>query len=95
MLQKSLRWQILLYSVAGLLTAVVAITLYSAISLRHLGEAHQTQTQTFFTHQLLTSLEYQLAHEAQQIAARVNVVAGIAQGLADTQAGLLLADAAT
>lgn len=95
MLNHSLRRQLLFYSAIGLFTAVLAITAYSAFSLNRLAESNQERSQRFFTEQMLAQLEQRLGNKALEIEQRINQVAAIAQGLADTLTGLIQADAAT
>lgn len=95
MLNGSLRRQLLFFSAVGLITAVLAITLYSAFSLNRLAASNQERSEAFFTQQLIHQLEARLGHEALKIEQRLDQVAAIAQGLADTLTGLIKADAAT
>lgn len=95
MLQNSLRRQVLFYSALGLFTAVLAITAYSALSLNQLAKSNQQRSQRFFTEQTINRLEQSLSNKALQIEQRINQVAAVAQGLADTLTGLVKANAAT
>ncbi len=94
MLQSSMRRQLLFFSALGLIAAVLAITVYSAFSLNGLARSNQERSTDFFTEQLLVQLEQRLATEALEIEKRIDQVAAIAQGLADTLTGLIKADAA-
>ena len=94
MLKSSMRRQLLFFSALGLFAAVLAITAYSAFSLNRLALSNQERSEQFFTEQLLRQLEQRLAKEALEIEQRIDQVAAVAQGLADTLEGLIKAGAA-